>query len=162
MKKLLLIVGLAAASLMANAETVSMQVSGNTMTNLLSLRNGSAKITQIVLTAGGTNANVRLFDNVTNWTFTVQAPYTNNFSYATNLTSSYTNYFGVINYYTNLVLVDVTNNVVPAYTNYTSVVDMSALTNTTSVANGTYYFHRGVWVTNLGTGVASVGITYQQ
>jgi hypothetical protein len=162
MKKLLLIVGLAALSFTAKAETFTTVVNGNVMTNLLAARNGSIAVSQILLTATSSNTAVRLFDNTTNLTYKVIPPYTNNFSYVTNLTSSYTNYFGVINYYTNTVLVDITNNVTAAYTNYTSVVDLSALANTTATANGAYYFHQGIWATNVSAGNATVTITYRQ
>ena len=162
MKKLLIVLGIAALGLTAKAETFSIAVNPGVMTNLLSLRNGSATLSQILVTANTTNAAVRFYDNTTNLTYKVIPPYSNNFSYVSNVISSYTNYFGVVNTYTNLVMVDITNNVTAAYTNYTSVVDMSALANTTATASGSYNFHQGVWVTNTSSGVANVTVQYRQ
>ena len=161
MKKLLSL-AIVAVGLVANAETISTTIQPGQMTNVLALRNGTATISQILLTANTTNTTVRFYDNTTNLTYKIVPAYTNNFSYATNLISSYTNYFGVVNTYTNLVLVDVTNNVVPAYTNCTSTVDMSALASTTATANGYYYFHQGVWVTNTSSGTAQLTLTFRQ
>jgi len=157
------IVGLG-LSFAAQANTVSYTLPAGSFTNLLSLNNGFAKITQVILSAGASNAAVQLWDTPTNsFTFT-NAAYTNMISYLTNMTFIYSNYYGGFVTNTNTVLVDITNSVPISTNNYPLRIALAALPNTSvsTVGGINYYFNDGVWGTNTSQGTETVTITYQQ
>lgn len=168
MKKFILIGLIAvAATFGVKAESISTNVLGGSFINLLPVKGAYAKVNQVILTATtATNATVVFYDNYTNLTYRIQQPYTNTVSYATNIVTSWTNYFGVVNTMTNLALVDNTNNVVGLSTNtIPAVMTLSTAASTSTTFDGlgvNYYFHTGIWVTNTGSGAAAVTITYQQ
>lgn len=166
-KKITVGVAIASLGVLLQAESVTKTVLGGQFINMLTLNNGSAKVSQFILTATtATNANVLIYDTYTNRTFQIVQPYTNTISYATNQISIVTNYFNVIQNYTNLVLLDITNNAVPLGTNnFNPTVGGNAPANTSIVLGSpfvNYWFHQGIWVTNTGSGAASVTLTYQQ
>lgn len=165
MKKILAIGLLSVAAVFANAASVSMTIPGNTMTNLLSVNNGSLKVTQLILsapTSGG--VTIQAIDNSTNSVKRINPAYTNTLSYVTNLVTTWVNYFGVTNTMTNTALVDVTNNPVAAVTNTISpTITASTAGNTSTTFSGvSYYFNYGLWITNTSPSNAAVTVTYQQ
>lgn len=164
MKKLitaLSVIGLAAASY---AASVTVTIPANTITNVLTANNGNVKVTQFVLAATtSTNTAVSVYDSTSSTLTYVNPAYTNIVSYATNQTILWTNYFGVVNGWTNVMLVDVPN-VVAASTNSYPVRFGAAATGGTSFRADqvNYYFYNGIWATNTSSGTAQLTITYTQ
>ena len=148
----------------AQAATVSMTVKANTYTNLLAALNGSIKVSQIIVSAGGTPVtNLTFIDTPTNTYAIVNSAYTNTSVYATNYISLWTNYWGGTNYVTNLADVIITNSVAASTNNYPIRLVTSVLASTANQFNGSYWFNNGIWVTNsVSNGDAVVTITYQQ
>jgi hypothetical protein len=167
MKKLTYLIAgmLTVATISSSAVTISSTLAIGTMTNLLSVYNGSAKVIQIAVTAStSTNAAVMLYDCPSNILTYINPAYTNTISYGTNYISSWTNFYGVVQSWTNTALYDVTNNLVLSTTNsYPARLSAATLANTTTYYNNqNYYFNQGVWATNTGPGVVTVTLTYQQ
>ena len=168
MKKFILstvaVLALALQSFGALTSTVTLSPGG--FTNIITFPlSGYARVTGIALTATtATNTSVTLVDTPTNVLSYVIPAYTNTISYATNLIVGWTNYFGVVNYWTNISLVDITNNLVPASTNlYLNRYSIGALASSSTVVNPlNIQFEQGIWVTNTGTGTATVSINYVQ
>jgi hypothetical protein len=153
---------LGAVSLQAASITVA--VPANTAVNVLGNQfSGSAKVKSVAITSAGASS-VTAYDSITNvWTYTTPA-FTNTISYATNSVVTWTNYYGVISSWTNIVLVDVTNNVVASATNtYPARFSLSCLANTTTAISPTsYVFENGLWVTNTTASAASLTVSYTQ
>jgi hypothetical protein len=173
-----------AVSLAALLATVSLYAGSFTLTstpatytNLLSLNKnlGSVLIKQIIITAGTANSNtsVLFIDSPTNTPWYTNAAYTNTISYATNITTFWTNFYGVVQTNTpvgsNLVLVDIANNIVPAGTNFypirfaggASSGNSSTYVGAANSQNGlAIYFDNGVWVTNTSSGNAVITVLY--
>lgn len=166
MKKLISVIGaLVIAAGSVHAATVSKTIAAGVFTNLLTASpSGSLKVTQFVLTATATNnAAFSAVDTYTNNLTYTNPAYVVYSSYQTNYITTYTNYYGVTNSFTNVAMVDyyVTNS---AVTNaYPIRFTATAITNTTSIFDGVnYYFQNGLWVTNTGNGPLTLTITYQQ
>jgi len=150
--------------------TLSQTVLGSTMTNI---NTGSFKVSQIVLTSVN-NATVSLVDSFTNLTTYVTLPYTNITYALTNaglLTNgytdfAYTNYYGVVNYLTNVasypqqfVIVEVTNSVAQT-TNTLPAINLSVQANVPLVINNlNQTFYRGIWATNTSPATTNVTVT---
>ena len=154
-----------ALSVSAAPGTKTTTIPAGGFTNLLTLGNsGNANITQVILSSPTTNATrIRIVDAPTN-TFTyTNAAYIQVQTYATNVITSYTNYFGVVNSFTNLGIIDVTNTVAASTNNYPVRFVAISPTNTSSIFQGIYSFNNGVWATNesLG-GSVTVTVTYEQ
>jgi hypothetical protein len=123
---------------------------------------GSLKATQFVLVSGTTSAaRVDIYDSPTAVLTNTLPAYITLGSYVTNYITSYTNYFGVQNNFTNVALVQysITN---AATTNvYPLILTLTAGTNQTVVVDGVdYFFSRGLTITNTGVGTATVSATY--
>jgi hypothetical protein len=165
-KSLTLIGLLCAGTYSASALQVSQTVSPGTLTNILTFtQNGSARVTQIIVSATtSTNVTGLFVDTPTNSLTYVSPAYTNTVSYATNYVNIWTNFYGVVNGTTNLALIDNTNNVVPASTNlYPSRVGVGCLGGSSVTFQGVnYYFENGIWFTNTGSGTEQITIIYQQ
>ena len=185
MRKLILGIGLGlAVSFNAFALSFSVTVLPGTMTNILSFspNQGAVLVKQVTLTSLGTSASsFSLIDAPTNSLVFVNPAYSNRVSYATNFSnlpgSVYTNFYGVVQTNTWIAgvgaatniwaLVDITNNIVPATTNYypTRMSGASAANatvifgpNVGGQLNG-YYFDQGIWATNTsasGTNVITI------
>ena len=164
MKKIL-ISALMGVSLVAGAGSAvsTVTIAPNGFSNLLSVNNGFAKVTQVVVaSATGTNTLVYLYDTPTNATTFTTPVYTNGISYVTNIVYSTTNYVGAVTTFTNLQLVDVQVGYPAATNSYQAKLAGSALAGTATTYNGNYYFQNGIWATNASTGTATVIVTYQQ
>lgn len=167
MKKILaLLIAVVGLSITAQAQyTVSQTVQPGTFTNIVILRNGSARVLNVVATATTATNAVGLFvDTPTNALVYTTSPYTNTISYATNYVYTVTNYYGGVLTLTNLQLIDITNNLVAANTNSYPVrfgVGAAASTSTSYIGINSY-FQDGIWVTNTGTGAMNVSVTVQQ
>lgn len=175
MRKLIYGIGLGlCVSVSAFATSFSVTVLPGTMTNLLSFspNQGSLLIKQVILTSVGTSqsSSFQLIDTPTNALVFVNPAYSNRVSYATNFSnlpgSVYTNFYGVVQTNTWIsgvgpatniwALVDITNNVVPASTNYYPVRLAGAAAAASTVIFGPniggqlngYYFDQGIWATN--------------
>lgn len=166
MNKLITAIGaMVLAASVASAATTSRTIPAGTFTNLLTQSpSGSLKVTQWVVTATATNnAAFSAVDTYTNNLTYTNPSYVVLSSYQTNYITTYTNYYGATNSFTNVAQVDyyVTNS---AVTNaYPIRFTATAITNTTSIFDGVnYYFQNGLWVTNTGTGPLTLTITYQQ
>jgi len=166
MKKLLLlatmIVGFGASVMAQNFNypySVSVTLNANGYVNMLS---NACRVGQILVTGNtSTNVTLQLVDTYSGALTNFIPAFTNTVSYGTNYVWTYTNYFGVTTTLTNFQLVDLTNNLVAAYTNTYPTIPLAALGNTTAVINNANYtFYRGIWVTNTGLGAASVTIQY--
>ena len=154
-----------ALSVSAAPATKTTTIAAGGFTNLLTLGNsGNANITQVILTSPTTNATrIRIVDSPTNTLTFTNAAYIQLQTYATNVITTYTNYFGVANSFTNVGLIDVTNTVAATTNNYPIRFTATSPTNTSSIFTGTYSFNNGVWATNesLG-GSVTVTVTYEQ
>ena len=145
--------------------TVSVTVQPGTFTNLLLIKNGSANLQNITLTATtATNATVLFVDCPTNILWYTNAAYTNTYSYATNLITLTTNFYGEATYFTNFALIDVTNNLVNAGTNYYPVRfgGGAPASGSTYYQSINAYFNDGIWITNTSSGVINVSGSVQQ
>jgi len=146
----------------AHAASLTTVVLPGTMTNLLVGFNQSTQVKSFVIAANSTNAAASIIDVATNKFTYVVPPYTNTVYYATNYINSWTNFYGVVQYTTNLNLIDVTNNVVAQSTNtYPVKLGLAALAGASSTYSGVNtYFNRGVWATNNSSGIATITIVY--
>lgn len=147
----------------AKAATMSTTIAAAGFSNVVALA-GSATVKQVILSSPANNTSlVQFYDVNTNSTRFTNAAYIGVSSYVTNCITVWTNFFGGTNYMTNVCLVDITNTV-PAYSNfYPATMTLAIGTNQSYTAEGlNYIFNRGVWATNLGSGNATVTVTYQQ
>lgn len=163
MKKLIVLIAALSITVSANAAfVVSQAVIGNTMTNLLTLVNGSALVTSITIqSTTATNANGVIGDTTTNSLFIVNPAYTNRISYATNIIyGPFTNYYGGTYTLTNFALIDITNSVASTTTPVNSVSVYAAANTSVTYYPVRYYFDRGIWFTNQGAGLVNVSIQY--
>lgn len=166
MKKFIIIAGLICSlALGVYAANQSISIASGVMTNF-PINSGSVKITQILISSPGTNysTNIQFIDTYTNWLLYTNAAYSNTLTYATNYTLSWTNYYGVVNSWTNYTLVDLTNNLVPASTNIFPIRITTSIPTNSSLKfdSVNYYFQSGLWITNSGPGSINATITYQQ
>lgn len=138
----------------------------NQFTNLLATlpSNGGAQITQFIVTGTTTNAGrIRVFDSPTNSMTYSNASYTIPFTYATNYITTWTNYYGVTNSFTNIAIIDTTTTVAAATNLYPMRFFGVTGTNQSTVFDGTYTFINGLWATNESVGGSvTVTITGQQ
>lgn len=169
MKKILSILAVASILVLSTSVkasyTVSATVQPGTFTNLLISKNGQALVQSLFATATtATNATALLVDCPTNILWYTNAAYTNTYSYGTNLITQTTNFYGVTTYFTNFSLIDITNNLVPANTNFYPVrLGVGAAANLSSAyINVNSYFNDGIWITNTSTGVINISATVQQ
>lgn len=160
MKKLLFILGLfATVTAFGASSTTVIATAGNS--NLITSFSGSALLTQVSLTSPANNtATITLVDNNTNNMYFTNAAYIGVTSYVTNQITMWTNFFGSTNYITNLALIDITNTVAAAAVVANRPLTVTAATNSTVTIPGSWFFGRGVWCTNQGSGNATVSITY--
>jgi hypothetical protein len=127
---------------------------------------GSATVTQIILSpaVASTAASAKIIDanQVTNQFYT-NAAYIQTYSYVTNYTTNWTDYFGNTDSWTNRALVTITNTA-PATTNMWPVrlALVTATNGTTTLGGVNYYFNRGFAVTNTGPAALNISVTYQQ
>ena len=151
-------------ALSVSAITISQTVNPATFTNLLTLRNGSAHVSQLIVTAGAASGTLQFVDAYTNQLWFTNAAYTNVLSQFASQTNVFTNYYNVLQ--TNIYegLVDTTNNVA-GFSNALPVrVSIFVPTNgTVVIPTASYYFYNGIWLTNNGgTGPITATATYQQ
>jgi len=128
---------------------------------------GPIKVSQVLISSSTTNiANVGFVDTPTNALTNVVGASTWYTQYATNLISSWTNYYGVVNTVTNYTLVTATNTFNGATNNYNIPFQVSIPTNSVSKFDqATYTFGYGLWATNAvapGSGPATITIVYTQ
>lgn len=149
------------ATIIAEAATLTVTLAPGQITNALPT---GTRVTQFQLTATtATNVVALIVDSPTNSLVWTNAPFTNTVSYATNIVSSYTDFWGNATLVTNFnALFDNTNNVVLGVTNlYPQRMVISALAGASYKADGVnYYFQNGVTVTNTGSGTESFTFTY--
>ena len=164
MKKLF-IIGSMLVSLSVNAgQSSSLVIPTTGFSNMLSSFIGSAKITGVFLTSPTANtASITIVDTSTNSLTYVNPAYTQYSSYATNLITTYTNFFGTVQSLTNLVLVDVSSSVAQSTNLNTVILTATAATNSmVAFTPVSFFVSKGIWVTNTGSGNATVTINYQQ
>lgn len=166
MKKYLLIAAILGATTVAFAAQKTTVITAGACSNLLTGFTGSAKVTDILIsTPAATAANVKFVDSVTATNTYVSPAYTGVTTYATNVITTYTNYFGVTQNITNVALVDVATSVAASTNSFPIRFQANIGTNTTALFSGVdYMFVNGIWATNTasGTGATTVTITYQQ
>ena len=164
MKKLIIVASLMVA-LSINAAVTSTTVATTTCSNLVTFLSGGGTISSITFQSPPANVgSAKLYDSDTTSLTYTQAAYTTITVYATNLISSWTNYYGVVNNATNIVLMQATNTVA-AVTNspLPLLLTMTGGTNTTVTYSGiNANFSRGLAVTNTGAGTITVTVTYTQ
>lgn len=157
----LFIAGMAISSY---AGSFSGTVLAGTFTNLYSFgpNVGSLVVRTVSLTApASTNVSLIFVDTPTNILVFTNAAYTNRIQYATNVITSYTNYYGVAVLYTNLGLITATNTVAAGTNAYPIRGIYGAAINSSAVYNpAVMYFDAGIWVTNNSGGTAVVNVTY--
>jgi len=163
MKKLIALI-LLGTVISANAASTTLTVAASGMSNILSSFQGNATITQVILTAPANNtASVIFVDSRTNQLSYTNAAYIGVASYVTNAITCWTNFFGSTNCITNVALVDITNTVAAATVTYPFRITATAPTNGSYTVGGVnYYFNNGIWVTNTGSGAATLTVTYVQ
>jgi len=161
MKKLAIVTSLLALSLTAFADSYTVTIATGTMSNLVSGFGTSAKVSQVVLTAPAANtATIKLLDTPGARLAYTNPPYSTLTTYATNVITVYTNFFGATNSITNIALVDIVSTVASNVVTYPSHLTATAPTNSSVLFNGSYYFNNGVWATNTGSGDATVSVTF--
>lgn len=170
MKKLILI-GLLFASLSVKAVTLTVVITNGVFTNIPFLNPGPVRVSQFLVSGTSTNAGTNvaaiiLVDTPTNNLTYTNLAFTNTLTYATNVTNFNTNYYGVTNAFTNIVLIDNTNNAVAATTNnwpQRLIIPIPTVPTLDIVGTVNYYFQNGLWITNTATnGAATLTLTYQQ
>ena len=167
MKKLLLIglvAGLSYVSSFGAVGTTSVVISSGGMSNMLGTATGSALVTQILLTSPANNtASIKLIDSVTNILAYTNSAYSTLGTYATNYITTYTNFFGATNSFTNIAIIDFSNYVASASVNYPVMATITAPTNTTIVLQAQQlYFNNAIWATNTGSGNATLTLNYSK
>lgn len=165
MKKLILL-GLLAVSLVANSFALSTAVTipTATMTNLFVPAGGSVKITQLIAVSPVNNTTAfQVYDTPTNSTQFIQAAFIGGGNFQTNVVTTWTNYYGKVNSFTNIAQIDYTNTVA-AITNYypLRIAGNIATNSSLQFNNVNYYFGNGVWVTNTGVGSVTITVTYEK
>ena len=162
MKKILISL-FAGIGMAVSAATITVDVPANTAVNAVSPLNGNIKVSQFILTSTNASAvTVSVYDSLTNVFAFTNAPYTSVTQYATNVPVFWTNYFGVVNGWTNLVLVSQTNTIATTTNSYPLRFAGSAIANSSFVASGNYYFYNGVWATNTTAVACKLTVTYTQ
>jgi hypothetical protein len=165
MKKYFIIAALLATTV-AQAAQVTTTITAGACSNLLSSFSGSAKVTDILITTPASTATtLKIVDSPTATNSYVSPAYTGVTSYSTNVITTYTNFFGVVNNITNIQLVDITNTVSAVTNSYPIRFQAYVGTNTSQLYSGVdYMFLNGLWATNVtsGAGSTTVTITYQQ
>lgn len=158
-----LVATLLAAS--GNAASVTTVIAAGGYSNLLGLASGRpAVVKQVVVTSPATtSARVILRDSPTGNPWYTNAAYVTEGLYATNVISTYVDFFNNTNSITNVAMVhySITN---AATTNlYAARLDATAPTNSTAIYDGVNYnFINGVYATNASAaGSATVTVTYQ-
>lgn len=148
----------------AQAANFATNITAGTFTNLALLINGSAKVTQFIITSTGTNyGTLSIYDSPTNSVLYTNAAYTNILTYVTNYVSVWTNYYGRTNTVTNSAsLVDVTNSVAGTTNTYPLRVVESVGTNVSATVNGSFLFQNGISVSNGSGSTLTISATYQQ
>lgn len=165
MKKLFVASLLIASIVCVNAASTSTTVATTTCSNLVTLISGApGTITSVVFTSPAASVgSAKLYDSSSTAITYTNASYTTVSSYATNYISSWTNYYGVVNNATNLVLMQVTNTVAASTNSVPLLLTMSAGTNTSVTYSGlNMNFQSGLAVTNTGAGTIQVTVNYTQ
>lgn len=169
MKNTLLSIGLGIALAFtgiqyANAASATATVSAANLTNIATILSSPAKVTQVVITPDVSgSAILGFYDTPTNSIIYTNAAYSNILSYASNVITFWTNYYGRTNYTTNLSLVEITNVINGSTNNYNLELYALAPTNTpVTIPNLNLLFQYGIWVTNSGTKAATITISYTQ
>lgn len=151
--------------LTAEANTVSITLTNTQFTNVPGLV-GPVLVKQIIVanTNAGTNQTVYFYNVGTNQLITTNLAYTNTSTYLTNATNSFTNYNGFTNLYTNIIIMDNTNNAVAAVINTNSpTIVLQAPANSTTKTDGNlfYHFYNGLWISNSAPSNSIITITFQ-
>ena len=166
--KIVLSAAIALTSLSVFAFSTSMTLQPGGFTNFPTPVNGSpVKVTSVTITGSATNvANLKFIDTYTNSLVYTNGVYTNVISYATNIVSSFVNYYGVTTLNTNAQLIDVANTVPANTNNFNIPIAVVCPTNgSISMPLVNYYFANGIWVTNTtagSSGPATITVTFQQ
>ena len=152
---------LAAASF---AATVSINVNNASFTNVLAGFNNPVTVTAVQLssTGTGTNASIWLIDTPTNSLTYSNSAYTTTISYATNYISTWTNFYGVTQSWTNISLVDVSFTNAASTNAYPVRAILSAAAGSVVTYNNlNANFYNGLWATNLSTATNTLIVTYK-
>lgn len=161
MKRILSLIALVALTFNIQAVSVTATVAGNSKTNILALMpSGIAKVTSLSTANNGAAVQtLSFYDSPDGSYFFTNAAYITTSSYPSNYSVFYTNYFGVVQGITNIMLVDVTNTVAATTQINWPVRAVTVLpaSTTTTMYPVNYLFDAGVWVTN--SGANSVTIT---
>ena len=146
--------------------TASFTLHAGTLTGIYT--NGPIRVTGLVIQAPtATNALIQAVDSANGWLIYTNSAYTNTVSWVTNLITTWTNFYGAINSFTNYSLVDIVTNPVPATTNNYWPVKITAAASANSAtvtADGSvsYTFWNGLWVTNQGSGDVTITFNYRR
>lgn len=164
MKKYLsLIVGLMLASSVFADSTSSFTLHTGTLTGIYT--NGPIRVTGFTIIAPtATNCLIQAIDSGNGMATWTNAAYTNTISWASNNIVVWTNYYGIVDYTTNLNLIDVTNNLVAGSTNNWPVKFSAAVAagGASTVSGVTYTFFNGLYVTNASAGDVTVVFQYSR
>lgn len=158
---------LSLASIVANAQSLTRTITmtAGSVSNLLSVADsGGARITQVILTSpAAASSRINIYDSPTNVFTWTNAAYQTVTPTITNFITSYVNYYGATNTFTNVALIAVTNTVAANTNNYSLVFAGVAATNSSATYDGPYFFRNGAWATNATVGgTATVTITYER
>lgn len=162
MKKLILsLIASVSVALGAYADSGTWTIANGAMSNLLS---SPVKITQIIYQSTSTNTTQFSAVDSPSATFTnIIAGFSTITQKATNYITTYTNFFGVSNSFTNLALISATNTITAQTNTYPTQFTLFAATNTQArVDNANFYFINGFTVTNSGAGPVTITVNYNQ
>ena len=117
-------------------------------------------INSVTLTANTTNTSILGFDSPTNTLGLSVGAYTNVTYSITNIVTSWTNFYGVANSYTNKSLIWTTNSISSSTRLWARPVTVSALTGVTATVSIDYLALNGLLLTNNSTGTATITVDY--
>ena len=166
MKKIFIAIASVVTATAVYAASTTITVPANTSSNLFTVnQSGYGKITSII--AGNANPSgtvtLSLWDNSTASLWITNPAYSSIVSYATNYILSWTNYFGVVNSWTNFSLANYTNsvaatsNAIPFKATITVPAAGSIVLNPVS-----YIFDTGAWITNSSSSNATITVNFTQ
>lgn len=153
-----------ASAISTQALTVSITLTNGQFTTFTGLNSGALTLKSFII--GNSNASpatISFYDVTTNVTVFTNAAFTNITSFGTNQTNSFTNYQGIVQYFTNTALVDISNSVTQTiFTNPPRIAVPINGSNTIAPPVVNQYFTSGLWLSNSSASNITVTVTVTQ
>ena len=169
MKKLILSVGLTLGIVFSSNAVLITSTNGLAAAGvavLPTMLGGSCQVRYILLTSpsGTQSASCQIYDTPYTGTWQTNAAYTSATRYFTNgYVTTWTNYYGATNTFTNIVMVSALTTNVAASNALSAMFTLTAPTNLSAqFENLNANFNRGIMVTNTGVGPLYITVGYLQ